>query len=602
MLLRSARVLGFEGFSDSGLVELEPGINLIIGQNNSGKSAFLRALRPDALDHKHRSKEAWQEYNLPLPEIRFRIELSGEEVKDAFLRLPGATHYIPIPRGSENDLPKTLNEFLARSSITFDVKRVSGGAFEAQAFPSYGEFTPEPGREVAIVFQSQNGGIANPSASYARNDSLPTALWSKWNADHFYFAAQRPANGRGPFGEADRLNPNANNLPSVLNTLYGKRRSLFDRLVGHMREIFPTIGNISVPPIGGSEVEVRVWPTEEMEIPELSFPLDYSGTGVSQVLSLLTAIMTVNKSVIIIDEINSFLHPAAVKSLIRIIQTKYSDHQFIISTHAPEVIGFANPKTAHLVRRTGYASTIERLDLSSVDRLREVAGHLGVAMADVFAADCVIWVEGQTEELCFPYLYSEMVGEIPRGVVFTSVVATGDFNRSGKRTRRLVYEVYSRLSSAVANLPVAAAFSFDSEALSQADKVAISKESKGAVHFLPRRNFECYLLDCEAIAALIWERDELSQGITATDVRSALVEIAGEKGIKVSEWKGVLTDENWLTKVDGARLISLAVGKLTDNRVAFSKTSDSLFLARHIVQGDREKLRPLANYLKSLMA
>ena len=135
---------------------------------------------------------------------------------------------------------------------------------------------------------------------------------------------------------------------------------------------------------------MRVWPTEARERVELSFPLISSGTGVSQVIALLTAILTVDKAVIIIDEINSFLHPAAVKAMLRILQTQFMQHQYIISTHAPEVIGFSNPKTIHLVKRTGYESSIERLDLAKVGNFREVAEHLGVSMADVFAAERII--------------------------------------------------------------------------------------------------------------------------------------------------------------------------------------------------------------------
>ncbi len=41
----------------------------------------------------------------------------------------------------------------------------------------------------------------------------------------------------------------------------------------------------------------------------------------AQVTAILTAIMTVDDAIIVIDEINSFLHPSAVKALLRIIQT-----------------------------------------------------------------------------------------------------------------------------------------------------------------------------------------------------------------------------------------------------------------------------------------
>jgi hypothetical protein len=214
----------------------------------------------------------------------------------------------------------------------------------------------------------------------------------------------------------------------------------------------------------------------------------------------------------------------------------------------------------------------------------------------------VVWVEGQTEELCFPYLYRELVGPIPKGTVFTAVSATGDFNQRGKRSRKLVYDVYKQLSAAVASLPVAVAFSFDMESLSVADMEGMVDESNRLIRFLPRRHLECFFVDPEAIAAFIVERDTGNASITAADVETALKTLAGEAGIKISQWSGNLYDLNWLVKVDAAELIDRTVTSLTENRVIFLKKADSLFLARHIIEHNPAALAPLGDYLSSLVS
>jgi hypothetical protein len=53
------------------------------------------------------------------------------------------------------------------------------------------------------------------------------------------------------------------------------------------------------------------------------------------------------------------LHPSAVKTLLRILQTHHADHQYIISAHSTEVIAASAPSTIHLIRRSGYGSTVE---------------------------------------------------------------------------------------------------------------------------------------------------------------------------------------------------------------------------------------------------
>lgn len=424
-----------------------------------------------------------------------------------------------------------------------------------------------------------------------------------WRSKMFYFSAERIGIGEAPQAYAARLLPNASNLPNVLQMLAGDRGTLFDRLVGHLREIFATVGNLSVRPRPNTNyIEVRVWPTEAREHVELSFPLTSSGTGVSQVIALLTAIMTIENAVIIIDEINSFLHPAAVKALLRILQTEYTQHQYIISTHAPEVIGFSNPRTIHLVKRSGYESSVKALELEHIDQFREIADHLGISMADVFAAERVIWVEGPTEELCFPLLYTYATGEpLPRGTIFTSVVAPGDFGAK-KRDQGLLYRIYTRLSTATTPLVQSVLFSFDSEKLNEREIKDIIRESKGAVRFLPRRHIECFLINAEAIAIFINDRDlEAEQPIRADAVAEHLSKLAAERRYLVKEWNKDIADVAWHGKVDAAKLINATCADLSDGRVTFRKKDETLALLKLVMEVAPEQVVPLANYAKGLV-
>ena len=282
---------------------------------------------------------------------------------------------------------------------------------------------------------------------------------------------------------------------------------------------FSTVRNLSVAPsVNAASLEILVWPTKKQLQRELSFGLDNCGTGVAQVIAILTIAMTFERAVIIIDEISSFLHPAAAKALLRIIQTNYAQHQYIIGTHSPEVLSAGNPATVHIVRRNGYDSVVERVNLGELDQLRDVADDLGISVTDVFGAERMIWVEGRTEELCFPFIYEVADGQLPRGLVVTSVVATGDFNAKGRR-RELVFQIYDRVSRAASPLVRPVAFSFDREALTDEDRRRLEERSDGRLLFLPRRHFECFLLDPAAIAAFINNHvPDLAKPVSPDDV------------------------------------------------------------------------------------
>ena len=600
MQLRTARVTGYQSFADSGEVRFERGVNLIVGQNNVGKSAFLRALQPGFSGDKHRTPNEWRDAALPSPVVSLTLEVSGTELREAAFQIPNGV-IIPAPSSDPALAVQYVNELLEADSIPISLQRRPGSPFTASQYPSHARFFSNgQGLQVAGRLVAQDGTLS----LYQHNngeDTLPLAVDYLWGTRMFYFGAERFSIGQTNTAHVERLDQNASNLAAVLATLSGDRGDLFDRLVEHLREIFPTVGNLStrIQPGSPSVTEVRVWPTQARSNVALSFPLTQSGTGVAQIMALLTAIMTVDNAVIIVDEINSFLHPAAVKALIRILHTEYSHHQYIISTHAPEVVGFANPSTIHLVKRSSYDSIVCELNPGEVGTLREVASHLGVSMSDVFAADRVIWVEGETEEAIFPFLFREALQPLPPGTIFTTVAATGDFGAK-RRDRSVVFEAYSRLTQAVATLPVKVVFGFDTETLTDKEKLEMVRDSGGRLHFLPRRHLECYLLDPVAISNRLKAKDPEST-VKPNDVENKILTLGGLREFQVAGVVPGLGDDAWLSRVNAAKLLVKLFNELSETRVTYDKVADGIELVKLIVKDNPTHLAPLTRYVRELV-
>lgn len=391
-----------------------------------------------------------------------------------------------------------------------------------------------------------------------------------------------------------------------MHTLATGHGTIKKRLTEHLRAIFPTFGDVTVgTKLNQSQTsEILIWPTEDMRFAELGFPLTASGTGLGQVLAILGVVMTTNKSVIVIDEINSFLHPGAVKALLRLFHTEYSHHQYIISTHYPEVISFSNPTTVHLVSREGYRSRVTALDLEKIDDLREVSLQLGFSMADVFSADQIIWVEGPSEELCFPLLYQAFAQRsLPPTTKILSVVTTGDFLR--KRDRALIWEIYESLSRKATPLVSNVKFSFDSEKMDDKAKDDLIQEAGSALNFLPRRHLECYLIDPPSIAEFIRERDEClsddSESRLIEKVTIELTRLAAEKEFCMKKWNGNLNNNAWLSIVDAANLIKGVCNTVSQCRVSFHKNRDSLRLLQLVIKNNRTQVQELGEYVQQLV-
>jgi AAA15 family ATPase/GTPase len=58
MYISKIRVKNYKSFLDSGDIEFKPGINIIVGQNNSGKTALLEVLELNFFDLPHKSEKS----------------------------------------------------------------------------------------------------------------------------------------------------------------------------------------------------------------------------------------------------------------------------------------------------------------------------------------------------------------------------------------------------------------------------------------------------------------------------------------------------------------------------------------------------------------
>jgi hypothetical protein len=257
----------------------------------------------------------------------------------------------------------------------------------------------------------------------------------------YVFRAERMNVGPVPAGTKARLNPDASNLAEVLLTLQA-RPSQVQKYIELVRQVFPYIAQVSASPEGnGSHVRVLVWPEgSDPDRIDLAIPITDSGTGVSQVLSILYVALTSEyPQVIVIDEPRSFLHRGACRALMHILRTRFSQHQFIIATHSPTVITALGPSAMFIVGQESGESSVQRLDPKAIEDQKRVLSDVGATLGDVYGAEYVFWVEGPTESECFPLIANKLLGGCSPGIVFRPLRATGDPH--GKRGT-LVFEIY----------------------------------------------------------------------------------------------------------------------------------------------------------------
>lgn len=602
MKLTSFQLKNYKPFNDSGQLHLGDGFNVVVGRNSSGKSALLQGISLRFGNTPHlsmRTKPTAQSAVPQRSEALFTIACTGTELRN-LLFSRGERFYVPIKTGESND-PKSLSQVLGglfgSDQMEFRVRRFGNGDIEVSSYPSFGSF-PTQVNFVVEVNSDQTEFIFSGSTSGEDRQREVGALVGRHFITHLYFFhAERLSIGESPFGHNTVLSPDARNLPEVLGVLQSNTGRM-NRFNKYVSEVFPTIQRVTVRPTPNNTWQIAVWMVDPFtERDDLAVSLTDCGTGVGQVLAILYVALTSSPPfarTIVIDEPNSFLHPGAAKKLLEILRA-FPHLQFIISTHSPEIIRAANPNTLSRVSWFDGMSTVEQVAVDKIDSLEQVLRDVGASLSDVFGADRILWVEGPTEEICFPLIISELLERSLVGVAIAAVRDTGRLTNQ-RPPADLVWQIYERISEAGALMPPALAFFFDREGRSEKETEDIVRRSKGRVRFLPRRMYENYLLHASAITATLGKKMKVDLESLALRVGSWLDERAAV--FLPSEMRGVkLRSLAWLREIDGASLLQRLFSDLSDGRYEFDKKRDSYELTQWLISNEPDELAELAAHI-----
>jgi AAA domain, putative AbiEii toxin, Type IV TA system/AAA ATPase domain len=484
MRIERLKLSNYKSFDESPELLFTAGFNVIAGQNNTGKTALLEALSLLFNPIPHRSLKTLPTRVAsvdPVSVARVSVTLGREELMSILAAMgPSYQHQIALPKFEtslasslippylSNDLQNVKNLIdyvlsLEQQTFTASLKR-GGSEWSDFSLPSNGLYQAQrQGPNVTPWGLFQIDHEQKPTSSGSTSGILATdfgiGALSRVPSRIFRFSAERLNIGACKFGSQTDLAQNAANLPEVLNSLQQNpvRFLEFNRLV---HRILPQVQQVTVRPTVDL-VQIIVWPHDpKSEREDLAIPLDQCGTGIGQVLAILYVAMHAPfPRVILIDEPQSFLHPGAARKLIEVL-SKYPQHQFIITTHSPAVINAADPETIIVTRLENGVSKIEQIPLHDNQALHSFLSEIGGKPSDVFGADNVLWVEGRTEEICFPLILRGIAKKPYAGTAIVGVRSTGDFEMKDA-TR--IFEIHNKLATGGTLIPPALAYIFDSE-------------------------------------------------------------------------------------------------------------------------------------------
>lgn len=627
MYLSRFRLYNYKSFFDSGEITFKPGINFIVGPNNSGKTALLQGLNLDFGNIAHKSPKTMPDDESQLQDgvskAVYWVCLARQELKKMLIR-SGNHIRIPYLKGPEGEaIPGPRQELNRRQTKNFeewldeveDIEiRLTVGEEDSpphQIFDKYRQTVTSLGKilvDSPISFVEVQPGGRVKGQVFSDTNSLESLkreeflfygfLAQRFKTQIFQFEAERRNHGVTKVGHRQVLDSQTEYLAQVLENLQEDRES-FNKFEQNVQKVFPDISKITVGKVSDDEVLVRVWPFTNRK--DLSVPLTLCGTGIGHVLSILYVAIQEKPQTILIDEPQSFLHPGALRKLFEILSSpECNHHQYIVSTHSPILVSEVNTSSVTVVSKVNGVSSAKTVDPKDKKELQSILEAIGAKLSDVFGFDRVLWVEGPTEEKCYPLILKKKRQVMQPSIQVLPVFSTSDFevsrssssnnsiaqNKKDKEFKRVI-DIYRKLTGCGSLLPPSIGFIFDLETKTVPEIERISQLSEYKVNFLECRMYENYLLLPEAIASVINNFDiGKEQEVTPDEVVRWIREkydssfISGEDALLTKEWQ---------KNVDGAKLLAQVFSDLTSSRVSFSKTTHSVELTKYLLNHNSTK-------------
>ncbi len=391
MRFLSIGVKGLRSFVDVNLA-LDRRLNVIVGENNVGKSSFLgaiglvKALPTGPLPETYWPDGKWSgPLSLSLSVRLNKLELATIGEKLRFPESKGALSGAALQEKIGNLFSIQIEWERPHFVPKFEMK-----------------FTRADGRDAATVSPSMGNEYVLSEGLLTLGSGVYGQIVKLLNEQYVSFPEfrQRPQSSATEVLQSTE----GIHIASVLFLLRnGTRQQVtrFNRVKALFGSIFPGL-RLEVTKSPGSPPALVI----ERKAGRHRIPLDSVGAGIAEMVIMLAHIAAESSKVFAVDEPELHLHPHSQRLLSGILRESSQNNQFMVVSHSPHFVDSRNLSSVAIVRQESGRSSVVRLDENYLDAYETVAisKNLGVEEKEFLFSRRVFLVEGPTENGAMPVL------------------------------------------------------------------------------------------------------------------------------------------------------------------------------------------------------